>query len=104
MIEKPEGYGPSRQKRPFCPCRGWERNITLPALMGSRVRRWFLIAATTGLAAFTSCEKHTTSELPEVQKEHIYPVVANEREPVASPGQTPSAKPTPADFFPDSGR
>jgi hypothetical protein len=70
--------------------------------MGSRVRRWFLLAASAGLAAFGSCEKHSVGELPEVQKEHIYPVAANDGEPAASPGQTPSAKPTPADFFPDS--
>jgi hypothetical protein len=72
--------------------------------MGSRVRRWFLLLAAAGLAVFASCEKHTVGELPEVQKEHIYPVAANGQEPAGSPGQTPSAKPTPADFFPDNGR
>jgi hypothetical protein len=71
--------------------------------MGSRVGRWFLLAASAGLAVFASCEKHTVGDLPEVQKEHIYPV-ASERESAASPGQTPSAKPTPADFFPDNSR
>jgi hypothetical protein len=70
--------------------------------MRSRIRRWLLLAASAGLAVFASCEKHTAGELPEVQKEHIYPVVANDGEPAASPGQTPSAKPTPADFFPES--
>ncbi len=72
--------------------------------MGSRIGRSLLLAASAGLAVFASCEKHTVGELPEVQKEHIYPIVASDREPAASPGQTPSAKPTPADFFPDSGR
>lgn len=70
--------------------------------MGSRVRRWLSLLASVGLALFASCEKHTANELPEVQKEHIYPVAAKDGEPAASPGQTPSAKPTPADFFPDS--
>jgi hypothetical protein len=72
--------------------------------MRSSFRRSFLLAALGGLALFASCEEHPASEWPEVQKEHVYPESANERAPAGSAGQSPAAKPTPADFFPDTGR
>jgi hypothetical protein len=70
--------------------------------MGLFVRRLLLLLAAVALAIFASCEEKKVGELPEVQKEHILPVSANEHEPASAPGQSPEAKPTPANFFPDS--
>jgi len=56
-----------------------------------------------------SCEKHHLGEMPEVQKEHVD--IASESSESSetsttpeerSPSPTPSATPTPAEFFPES--
>jgi hypothetical protein len=72
--------------------------------MGSRIRQCLLLGASAGLTIFASCDQHSVGEVPQLQKEHVFPVTANDHESTAAPGGTPSAKPTPADFFPDSGR
>jgi hypothetical protein len=70
--------------------------------MGFSLRKWFVLSAFVSVLVFSSCDKHRVGELPEVQKEHNYPENRGAAEPVASGSQTPSAKPTPADFFPET--
>jgi hypothetical protein len=57
-------------------------------------------SAFASLVLFCSCDRHKVGEYPELQKEHLYP--RTEAEKVATTSQTPAAKPTPADFFPET--
>jgi hypothetical protein len=70
--------------------------------MGFSLRKWLVFSAYISLAVFSSCDKHHVGELPEVQKEHTFPENRGPAEPVTDAAQTPSAKPTPADFFPET--
>ena len=70
--------------------------------MGFLLRKCLLFSAFVSLLLFCSCDKHQVGELPEVQKEHVYPMSSAQSEPVLSPSPTPEVKPTPADFFPES--
>jgi hypothetical protein len=70
--------------------------------MGFSLRKWFVLSAFASLVVVSACDKHRVGELPEVQKEHSYPENRRAGEPVPSGSQTPSAKPTPADFFPET--
>jgi hypothetical protein len=70
--------------------------------MGFSLRKWLVFSAFVSLALFSACDRHAVGEFPEVQKEHNYPENPNAPEAVASGSQTPSAKPTPADFFPET--
>jgi hypothetical protein len=70
--------------------------------MGFSLRKCLIFSAFASLAIFSACDKHQVGELPEVQKEHNYPEDRGASEPVANGSQTPSAKPTPADFFPET--
>jgi hypothetical protein len=54
------------------------------------------------LFVICSCEKHRVGEYPEVQKEHSYGVKATDESSSATTSPTPLAKPTPAEFFPQS--
>ena len=61
------------------------------------------IAAISGAALIfcCSCEKHHLGEDPEVQKEKVeneHPAAANK----AEPAENAAAKPTPAQFFPET--
>src|SRR6476469_6215568 len=89
-------------RRPYLsPCAVGKGTITLPAPMGfSRKCTIFSVLASVGL--FCSCDRHRLGEMPEVQKEHKYPETKSDAEPAASAAHTPAAKPTPADFFPES--
>ncbi len=68
--------------------------------MGLFARNCIVVSAFASLVLFCSCDRHPLGELPEVQKEHILPATSPGAEPGA--GHTPAAKPTPADFFPES--
>jgi hypothetical protein len=70
--------------------------------MGFLLRKWLVSAAFVSLAVFSACDRHHVGELPEVQKEHHLPENRGPAEPVGNGSQTPSAKPTPADFFPET--
>jgi hypothetical protein len=61
-----------------------------------------LFSALLSITLFCSCDRHKLGEMPEVQKEHQYPETKSDAEPAASAAHTPAAKPTPADFFPES--
>jgi hypothetical protein len=67
--------------------------------MGFSLGKCIVFSAFASLVVFCACDRHTVGELPEVQKEHLYPGSKAEAEP-ASAVHTPAAKPTPADFFP----
>jgi len=70
-------------------------------------RKAGLLVSVGALVLCCSCEKHKLGEIPPVQKEHVDIAggssedsdVVNERS-TSSP--TPSAKPTPGEFFPES--
>jgi len=70
-------------------------------------RRTAILLSAGAIIFCCSCEKHHLGEMPEVQREHGELAsrsaedldVVKER-PAAPP--TPSAKPTPAEFFPES--
>ena len=68
--------------------------------MGFSLGKCLIFSAFASLALFSACDKHAVGELPEVQKEHVYPADSPAAEPAA--GHTPTAKPTPADFFPET--
>ncbi len=70
--------------------------------MGRSLRNCIVVSAFASLALFCSCDRHGVGELPEVQKEHILPESKSEGEPAGPATHTPAAKPTPADFFPES--
>ncbi len=70
--------------------------------MGFLLRKFLFLSAFAALAFFASCEEHKVGEMPEVQKEQVYPMSSAQSEPVLSPAQTPEVKPTPADFFPET--
>jgi hypothetical protein len=70
--------------------------------MGFSLRKAFLFSAFASLVVFSACDKHQLGELPDVQKEHSYPEHHGDAEPATAASQTPSAKPTPADFFPET--
>jgi len=69
-------------------------------------RRFGAIFGVAALICCCSCEEHHVGELPEVQREHVELASASDensdvvRERSASPA--PLAKPTPAEFFPES--
>jgi hypothetical protein len=69
-------------------------------------RKSGVIMAIASLIFCCSCEKHHLGEMPEVQKEHVdLARAAKENSGAAketSTSPTPSAKPTPAEFFPES--
>ncbi len=71
--------------------------------MGFSLRKWVALSVYVSLPLICSCDKHPLGEMPEVQRE-----LTNKMEngsgagPAVSPGQTPTAKPTPADFFPET--
>jgi hypothetical protein len=66
------------------------------------LRKCITISAFLSLCLFCSCDKHVVGELPEVQQEHLYPKPVHEGQPAGVPAHTPTAKPTPADFFPET--
>ncbi len=68
--------------------------------MGFSLRKCIAFSAFASLPLFCSCDKHKVGELPEVQKEHVYPESATEEGPAAPVAPTPAVTPTPADFFP----
>ena len=70
--------------------------------MGFSPRKCLAFSAFISLVLFGSCDKHPVGELPEVQKEHNYPENHHEAESGSVASPTPSAKPTPADFFPET--
>jgi hypothetical protein len=48
-----------------------------------------------------SCERHHLGEMPEVQREQLYPVTAESASDAAAASPARSASPTPAEFFPE---
>jgi len=73
--------------------------------MGDFLRKLLVISACASLFLVCSCEKHRVGEDPEFQKEQTdagngeeTPATSNEAELTA----TPSPKPTPAEFFPET--
>ena len=68
--------------------------------MGFSTRNWIVISAYVALVVFSACDRHHVGEFPELQKEHFYPEKSGEH--VATASETPAAKPTPADFFPET--
>jgi hypothetical protein len=70
------------------------------------VRKFVAFSACASLLVICSCEKHRVGEMPEAQKEQPDPAAVREKEPRAESEKsalpTPSAKPTPAEFFPES--
>jgi hypothetical protein len=69
--------------------------------------RSFPFLALAGLIlVFTSCERHHSGEVPELQKEHFNPLeagteaAAHAAHGVHAEHAAPSASPTPANFFP----
>jgi hypothetical protein len=78
--------------------------VTVPALMPFLLRNCVAFSACVSLIVICSCEKHEVGEMPDVQKERGQ--VANQSATPESGGSspTPSAKPTPVDFFPTKPR
>jgi hypothetical protein len=58
-----------------------------------------LLILSAALPMICSCDKHHLGELPEVQREKTAEQSV-EATPASAVAETPSAKPTPADFFP----
>jgi hypothetical protein len=60
-----------------------------------------VVSACASLFVVLSCEKHQVGEEPKVQKEKAADLGKSSSEPTPeAPSPTPSAKPTPAEFFP----
>jgi hypothetical protein len=70
------------------------------------MRKWLAFSACACLIVICSCEKHPVGQMPDVQREEPDLAAAREKNPsetgntLASP--TPSIKPTPAEFFPQT--
>jgi hypothetical protein len=75
--------------------------ITLPALMGLSLRKWVALSAF-ALLIVCACEKHPLGQMPEVQRELTSVKKGAVAEPSTEASQTPAAKATPADFFPET--
>jgi hypothetical protein len=70
--------------------------------MGLSLRKWVALSALALLIVICSCEKHKVGEMPEVQRERTLAEGRAGTDPSTAASQTPAAKPTPADFFPET--
>jgi len=70
------------------------------------VRQTAAAVSAAALIFFCSCEKHHLGEDPEVQKEHVIVPGGSEGNSAtskeASASRSPTASPTPVEFFPES--
>jgi hypothetical protein len=68
------------------------------------LRNCVAFSACVSLIAICSCEKHKVGEMPDVQKERTDLANQSATPETGGTSPTPSAKPTPADFFPTKPR
>jgi hypothetical protein len=74
--------------------------ISVPPPMRFSLRNCIALSACVSLVLICSCEKHVVGEMPEVQKERAEVAPHSEAAGASAVSPTPTAKPTPAEFFP----
>ena len=74
----------------------------MPAPMGLSLGKTITLFVCTALFLFCSCDRHQPGELPEVQRNKLEEAKAPaaEKAETTAISPTPTAKPTPAEFFP----
>ena len=82
------------------PCAPRGVTISVPPPMRFSLRNCIALSACVSLVLICSCEKHVVGEMPEVQKERAEVAPHSEAGGGSPASPTPTAKPTPAEFFP----